>query len=258
MSEKEESSLQKIQTDIDELQKIEKDLLTTLDRNPNLTAEEKKTLYGKINGITDMRINLYKTLNNASDLYKDILTGSKEKLQLQTEAIGIMESELDNTKKRIAALSADKNNKMRLVEVNEYYGSQYLEQTELMKIIIFTLVPIIILSFLKKKMLLVFLPDFIYYILLILIFIIGGVFFVLKLGDYITRDDMNYQEFEWGFNKNKAPKSTNSVAKDPWSVPSLGFCVDDKCCSTGTKYDSSINKCIVEKESFEPLSYSFK
>jgi hypothetical protein len=253
----EESTLQKIQTDIDKLQIIEKDLLTTLDTNPNLTADEKKTLNGKINGITDMRINLYKTLNNASDLYKDILTGSKEKLQLQTEAIGIMEYELDNTKKRIDALSADKNNKMRLVEVNEYYGSQYLEQTEMMKIIIFTLVPIIILSILKKKMLLFFLPDFIYYILLIVILIIGGVFFVLKLGNYITRDDMNYQEFEWGFNKNKAPKSTNAIAKDPWSVPSLGFCVDDKCCSTGTKYDSTKNQCIVEQESFEPLSYSF-
>jgi hypothetical protein len=253
-----DSSLQKIQTDIDELQKIEKDLLTTLDANPNLTTDEKKSLYGKINGITEMRINLYKTLNDASGLYKDILGGSKEKLELQTEAIGIMENELDNTKKRIAALNADKNNKMRLVEVNEYYGSQYLEQIEMMKIIIFTLVPIIILSILKKKMLLFFLHDFIYYILIILIFIIGGVFFVLKFGDYITRDDMNYQEFEWGFNKSKAPKSTNAVANDPWAMPSVGFCIDDTCCSTGTKYDSKSHKCIIgTKESFEPLSYSF-
>ena len=252
------SSLQKIQTDIDELQKIEKDLLTNLVTNPNLSADEKKTIYGKINGITDMRINLYKTLSDASGLYKDILTGSKEKLELQTEAIGIMEHELDNTKKRIDALNADKNNKMRLVEVNEYYGSQYLEQIEMMKIIIFTLVPIIILSILKKKMFLFFLPDTIFYILLILIFIIGGVFFVLKLGDYITRDDMNYQEFEWGFNKSKAPKSTNAVAADPWSVPSLGLCIDEKCCSEGTKYDTTKHQCIIEtKEPFEPLSYSF-
>jgi hypothetical protein len=252
----ENSSLQKIQTDIDELQRIEKDLLSTLDTNPNLTAEEKKTLYTKINGITDMRINLYKTLDNASGLYKDILTGSKEKLQLQTEAIGIMETELDNTKKRIAALNSDKNNKMRLVEVNEYYGSQYLEQTEMMKIIIFTLIPVILLSFLKKKMVLFFLPDFIFYILIILIFIIGGVFLVLKMGDYITRDDMNYQEFEWGFNKNKAPKSTNALAKDPWVMPKIGFCIDDKCCAEGTIYDTEKNQCFVEKESFEPLSYS--
>jgi hypothetical protein len=252
------SSLEKIRKDIDELQKIEKDLLTNLVTNPNLSADEKKAIYGKINGITDMRINLYKTLSDASGLYKDILGGSKEKLELQTEAIGIMEHELDNTKKRIDALNADKNNKMRLVEVNEYYGSQYLEQIEMMKIIIFTLVPIIILSILKKKMLLAFLPDFIYYILLILILIIGGVFFVLKLGNYITRDDMNYQEFEWGFNKNKAPKSTNAIAKDPWAMPSLGACIDDKCCSDDMTYDTTINKCIIgTKESFEPLSYSF-
>ena len=97
-------SLQKIKTDIDDLQKIEMDLLKTLESNPNITTDEKKALYGKVNAVTDMRIRLYQTLDDASGMYKDILTGSTEKLELQTEAIGIMERELENTKKRIGRI----------------------------------------------------------------------------------------------------------------------------------------------------------
>jgi uncharacterized protein Yka (UPF0111/DUF47 family) len=96
-------SLQKIKTDIDDLQKIERELLVTLETNPNITVQQKKELYGKINSVTNMRVRLYKTLDNASGMYKDIVKGSSEKLELQADAIGIMERELDNTKKRIDA-----------------------------------------------------------------------------------------------------------------------------------------------------------
>jgi hypothetical protein len=236
-------SLQKIKTDIDDLQKIEMELLETLDKNPNITNDEKKALYTKVNSVTDMRVRLYKTLDNASGMYKDILEGSTEKLELQADAIGIMERELDNTKKRIDALSSDKNNKMRLVEVNEYYGSKYSDQAGLMKVIILTLIPVIIVTFLKKRF---FLPDIIYYILIIGIFITGGVFFALKFGDYMTRDSMNYQEFDWGFNKGKAPKATNMNPVDPWLAPdiNLGACVNELCCAEGTVYDKEKNKCV--------------
>jgi hypothetical protein len=241
-----DSSLQKIKKDIDDLQKIEKDLLSTLETNPNLTVEQKKELYTKVNGVTNMRIRLYQTLNDASGMYKDILEGSQEKLELQTDAIGIMERELDNTKKRIDALSSDKNNKMRLVEVNEYYGSKYSEQAGLMKIIVLTLIPVIIVAFLNKRF---FLPDIVYYILIIGIFITGGVFFVLKLGNYMTRDSMNYQEFDWGFNKGNAPKPSNIATTDPWLIPEMKFgaCVDKDCCAEGTVYNEDRNKCVPEK-----------
>jgi hypothetical protein len=239
-------SLQKIKDDIDNLQKIEMELIQTLGSNPNITTDEKNALYAKVNAVTDMRIRLYKTLDNASGMYKDILKGSTEKLELQTDAIGIMERELDNTKKRIDALSSDKNNKMRLVEVNEYYGSKYSEQAGLMKIIILTLISVIIVTFLKKRYLAAYMPDIIYYILIIGIFITGGVFFVLKFGDYMSRDSMNYQEFDWGFNKGKAPNPTNMIPVDPWFSPDMkfGLCVDKDCCAEGTEYDDDKNKCV--------------
>jgi hypothetical protein len=251
-------SLQKIKTDIDDLQKIEQELLQTLESNPNITTDEKKVLYGKVNAVTDMRIRLYQTLNDASGMYKDILTGSTEKLELQTEAIGIMERELDNTKRRIDALNADKNNKMRLVEVNEYYGSKYSEQADLMKIIIFTLIPVIIVTFLKNRVLAAYMPDIVYYILIVGIFITGGVFFALKFGDYMSRDNMNYQEFDWGFNKSKAPQPSIMEPVDPWLSPDINFgaCINEMCCAEGTEYDKDKNRCFVKEVEEEAEAFT--
>ena len=227
-----DASLQTIKDDIDKLQSIETKLLESLESNTNLTLTDKTALYKKINSITDIRINLYKTLSSATGMYKGILEDSNDKLSVQSDAIHIMETELNNTKARLAKLKDDKNNKMRLVQVNDYYGSKYSEQSGLLKIIIVTLIPVIILVVLRQRMLLSFLPEIVYNIIIIAIFITGGVFFVLSAGNYMTRDDMNYQEFDWTFNKKSAPKSSGAASSDPWASPfsGIGTCLGAQCC----------------------------
>ena len=236
------SSLSKIQDDINKLQAMEQELLGTLETSPNLTLPQKKSLNEKINKITGIRISLYKTLNSTSG---------------QTDAIKIMETELNRTKERIAGLKEDKNNKLRMVQVNDYYGSMYSEQSDLMKIIIFTLIPIVILVVLRQRMLLLFLPEIVYTIILIAISVAGGVFFLLKAGDYMTRDNMNYQEFDWVFNKKSAPKSSGAASTDPWLSPfsGIGTCVGAQCCLEDDTqiYDSVDMKCKPKSEIITPL-----
>jgi prefoldin subunit 5 len=251
------SSLSKIQDDIDKLQTMERELLVTLETSANLTLDQKKSLNEKINKITGIRIRLYQTISGASGMYKGILDDSRDKLSVQTDAIKIMETELNNTKARIAALKDDKNNKLRMVQVNDYYGSMYSEQSDLMKIIIFTLIPIIILVVLRQRMLLLFLPEIVYNIILVAISITGGVFFVLKAGNYMTRDNMNYQEFDWVFNKKNAPKSSGEASTDPWSSPfsGIGTCVGAQCCleDDTQMYDDVDMKCKPKSDVITPL-----
>lgn len=251
------SSLSKIQDDINKLQAMEQELLGTLETSPNLTLPQKKSLNEKINKITGIRISLYKTLNSTSGMYKGILDDSNDKLSVQTDAIKIMETELNRTKERIAGLKEDKNNKLRMVQVNDYYGSMYSEQSDLMKIIIFTLIPIVILVVLRQRMLLLFLPEIVYTTVLIAISIAGGVFFLLKAGDYMTRDNMNYQEFDWVFNKKSAPKSSGAASTDPWLSPfsGIGTCVGAQCCLEDDTqiYDSVDMKCKPKSEIITPL-----
>jgi hypothetical protein len=187
-----------------------------------------------------MRINLYQTLTGVNGFYQNALSSSIGTLQEQTSAIAIVENELNNSKKRLEMLEAEKNNKMRLVEINDYYGDKYAEHSQLMKIVIFTLIPVIILAILNNKG---FLPNNIYYLLVVIISVVGAIYFWYCFSSIIRRDNMNYQQYDWYFNPSAAPTgSSNST--DPWGNGTFGTCVGELCCSDGQSYDSSLNLCV--------------
>lgn len=234
---------EQILNDINTLQDMEKQLFNNLETNKDLTPQQQQQIIEKMNQLSDMRINLYKTLSGVNNFYQNALSSSVGTLKEQTDAIGIVESELNQAKKRLEVLQIEKNNKIRLVEINEYYGDKYAEHAQLMKIIIFTLVPIIIFAILNNKGIL---PNTIYYILLSIIALIGAVFFWRRFASIILRDNMNYQAYNWGFNPDTAPESSSSdVISDPWLTDlKIGSCIGESCCSDGQTYDSNLNQCI--------------
>jgi len=202
--------------DIQSLQKIEQGLINTLDTNTNITTKQQEEIINKINQISKMRMNLYQTLNDVNNYFKHTLTNSEDVLQEQTAAINIVESELSQTKKRIALLEEQNNNKIRLIEINNYYGEKYAEHTTLVKTIVFLLIPIIILSILFNNG---FLPKNIYIVLLVIISFIGGIYVITRFLSIWNRDNMNYQKYSWMFSQpskhqiNSEPTSTI----DPWA-----------------------------------------
>jgi hypothetical protein len=110
-----------------------------------------------------------------------------------------------------------------------------------MKIIIFTLIPIIILAILNSKSIL---PNTPYYILVGIISIIGSIYFWHRYGSIIMRDNMNYQEYDWYFDPKAAPTGSSNVT-DPWATKNLpGTCIGQACCSDGQTWDSTINLCV--------------
>jgi len=233
---------EKILTDIQMLQQIEQQLFNNLETNTSLTPQQQQEIVEKMNQISNMRINLYQTLSGVNNFFENALSSSIGTLREQSVAIGIVENELNQAKKRLEALEQEKNNKIRLVEINDYYGDRYSEHSKLMKIIIFTLVPVIILAILNNKDIL---PNVIYYVLLIIVCLIGGYFFWITYFSIISRDNMNYQEYDWGFDPATATTGTTTQASDPWlSNGNLGTCIGQECCSNGQTWDASINQCV--------------
>jgi hypothetical protein len=232
---------EQILSDIQSLQQMEQQLFNNLETNTNLTSQQQQQIVEKMNQLSNMRINLYQTLSGVNNFFQNALSSSIGTLREQTVAIGIVENELNQAKKRLDLLEYEKNNKIRLVEINDYYGDKYAEHSQLMKIIIFTLIPVIILAILNNKGIL---PNTFYYVLLIIVTIIGAYFFWRRIASIIMRDNMNYQEYNWNFNSNNAPSGSAS-SKDPWlSYNMPGTCIGQYCCSDGQTWDSSLNQCV--------------
>lgn len=111
----------------------------------------------------------------------------------------VIETDIDN-------LEDETNHKARLAKINKYYGDKYQAHSQLIKLIILVLVPIIILAILKNKG---FLPGDAFNALMLVIIIIGGILFFKKYKDVVSRDNQNYQEYEWGFRQDLAPNGND-------------------------------------------------
>jgi hypothetical protein len=232
-------------TDIQNLQKIEKDMFNSLETKniqKQLTTDELTQIVNKINDISQMRVNLYKSLTNLNTFYNSELSDSTHTLGQQTTAIKIVENELNEAKKRLSIIEMEKNNKIRIVEINNYFGEKYADQTNLLKIILFIVFLFMIISLLFKKNII---PRIIYLLLLIIL----GLYALIKVFTLVysimLRDNMNYQEYNWNFKPSSAPSNSSDVinTSDPWGKPYV-TCIGQACCYPGSTYDSTQNKCI--------------
>jgi hypothetical protein len=222
MEEKNEQTL----LDIKNLQKIEQNLYISLETNANnntLTDEEKSQIINKINEISQMRINLFDTLKDTYSFFKTNVASSRITLDEQIVALEIVENELAQAKLRLQMLQDEKTNKLRQVEINTFYGKRYDSHTDVMKIIVMMCIPILILGLILNTGIL---PETIGLALIALVIAIGVIAIGYKLLDIIKRDNMNYDEYDWGFNEKDAPKDDidTGLIINPWTTPTLPKC----------------------------------
>ena len=232
---------------IQNLQVVEQDLYADLEKN-TISTDQKKQVVLKINEISQMRLNLYATLKNIYESYGTNMTNSASLAKQQMIAVNIVEKELNEAKVRMNALDVERNNALRMVEINTYYSKQYNAQARLMRTVAIGCIPILILSVLANKGIL---SAKIYgfgvsIILVILILMVGRQWL-----DMQNRDDMNYDEYDWYFNPSTAPSSgdssggNNSGSDDEvWLNNPLLACSGAACCYEGSSFDESLNVCV--------------
>lgn len=240
MQERNEQTLNDIKT----LQQVELELYDTLEKNATsntMTPEQKDQLIKKINEISQMRINLYATLKDIYSFFQNNVSSSRITLAEQKMAIDIVENELNESKRRLQVLEEEKYNKLRLVEINTYYGKQYDAHTSIMKIIVIMCIPILFFGILAK---IGILPGSIAAILTAIVIMIGVIVIGKQLLDLMNRDNMNFDEYDWNFNSKDAPADNETTpTKDPWAIPSR-VCVGPECCNEYSTYDVKQNICV--------------
>ena len=233
---------------ITDLQTIEMNLYASLDNN-KLTSEQRSLIIDKINQIAQTRMSMYQGISNMSSSYQQTLATTNNSLQEQMLAIDIVENELNEAKRRLNLLEAQKNNKLRMVQINTYYGKQYSAHKDIAKNIVYICILVLIVVILGKKGIL---PPNIYITLNGLIITIGAVIIGRQVIKLSNKDNINYDEYNWYFNKAAAPvppvasSSSSSSSSDPWSMPTIA-CIGSTCCdqAQGFSYDSTQNMCIL-------------
>ena len=238
-------------SNITDLQTIEMQLYEGLD-SPQLTQDQRSRIIDKINEIAQTRMTLYQGIGNMASSYQQNLATSNNALSEQMLAIDIIENELNEAKRRLNLLEEQKYNKLRLVEINTYYGKQYNAYKDVAKNIVYVCILVLIVVILGKKEII---PGNIYIALNVLIISIGAIIIGRQIIKLSNKDNMNFDEYNWYFNKAEAPASTlvpssssssSSSSSNPWSMPTIA-CIGASCCNQadGFTYDSTQNMCVL-------------
>jgi hypothetical protein len=251
---------------INNLQTIETQLQQNLEMGlaqGNLTESEINTTIDQINSIASMRMNLFNSLGSYNQFYQTNLKMANDTLYQQTQVLDILENKLNDNRKKIIALAENKNNNIRLAEINSYYSEKYKAQSRFMKIVIILILPVLISAILVKRNLI---PYKVFKYISVIIGVISFFFLVNQLYFFSTRNNMVYQETNVKFNTNTVTSTSfgdssgNDVSgNDPWfisynnpsSSSSSNVCQGSNCCSTGMTYNTGLNQCV---ESFQMLN----
>lgn len=244
---------------ISQLQKTETDLYKQLENASAVNDTDKQeSIVNKINEMSTIRMSMFKELDAMYKSLQGRVSQSRIDLVDQLTVTGVMETELNNAKVTLNSLRKDKDNKMRMVEINTYYASKYKAQSDLMKLVVILCIPLLVIAILTKKQ---WISSKIGLSLAGIIIVVGLLLITKRLYDILRRNNMNYDEYEWLWDPDSLDPTVyeydkeqiQGITADIDASLNIG-CIGSECCSVGTKYDTSTQRCVLSKESFSGLN----
>jgi hypothetical protein len=237
---------------IKQLQETEQQAFKELENQSGavtLTTEQKSALVSQINDLSATRETLYASLRENHSFYSKNLTSAQHTLVQQTDALEVVEKELNRSKKRVELINDERINRLRLVEINRYYGDKYKHHTSILKnvTLMFAILLVVIMTNNTGM-----LPPMVFKSLLIIVLIIGLYAIIKELFDAYTRDNMVYAQYNWSKVSPDLEHPGNLAGSnifDNGDDPDAGACKDQECCGTGfTWVPPPFNKCIANSE----------
>lgn len=236
-----------IMANIMNLQNIEKQLFDRLTVTDD--PETRSQLVVQINQISKARADLYANMNDFAGVMQTANAETRSAVRQQLVAAQVVESQMNNAKTMLASLREDKSNKLRLVEINNYYGRKYEYQTDIMKIVIMACAPILVISILLKKG---FIPETISTGLIVLIIVAGIIAVARKVMDLNRRNNMNFDQYDMPFNPHavSVSKTENTNLADSSRMSTYSSCIGASCCDgVNTVWNPATAMCIVKPAS---------
>ena len=203
---------------IKELRGVEENIYSELNKNSGSIREREE------------RLNQLKTLSTArNSLFDDVIEKSDT---------------LSGLGSNRNALNTLVNDKKRMVEINTYYGKQYNAHTNVVWLLLYTFIAILVLAFLRNRGIL---NTFAANVLVYIVMVIGALFVYYRINDLSSRDNMDYDKYNWPGISSDSKNLEDYVPPSPVGGESNDgddSCVGEKCCGVGTIYDKTLAKCI--------------
>ena len=212
--------------------------------NPDLNKQNQ--MLQKIQELQQLKSSLYTSLSNSYSSTQANVAEARHSLVDEIAVGGLVKSELSHVKHNLSSLEQARYNKVRMAEINNYYGEKYEAQTSVMKTIVYFCIPILILGILMKK-------DIISSnIALSIIGVLVGLAIVIAIFqaiDIARRDNMNFSEYRFPFDPESVDLNSDSNDDDqPTQQDYTLSCVGEACCPDGndfgTVWDTSQKKCV--------------
>lgn len=240
-------------SNIKSLQEMERNLYAGIENAASLpnppSLEEQEQVINRINDLSNMRSTLFNNLTNLYSTNQYRVAETRNDLVDELTTIKVIEGELNNSKAQLNALTKQKNNKLRMVEINTYFGKRYEAQTDIIKVIIFTCIPILLITLLNKKNIL---KDGIANILIAVIIVVFIIIMWFKIGDLIFRDNMDFDRIKFPFNPDDVDidsSGTGNIINLPDPTNLEIECIGEACCTDPSMvFDISSNACIIQSD----------
>jgi 2-oxo-4-hydroxy-4-carboxy--5-ureidoimidazoline (OHCU) decarboxylase len=210
--------------------------VSSVNTSPDISNQQ--NTIKKIDTLQKLKTSLYTNLNDSYKATQLNLLEARDNLVNKVAMSNIAEHELSNTNTNLSVMKNIRNDKLRMAEINNYYSSKYDTQTTVMKTIIYFCIPILILGILVKKELL---PQ---YIGISIIGVLCGLAIVViyfQTVDIMRRDNMVFDEYDWGFNPKNVNLNDNSNDDDQPKMRNdlNNVCIGQACCPPGNTFGIS-------------------
>ncbi len=187
----------KVLAEIKKIQEVEQKLFEHLQTRASRGADktELDKIIEKMDKLTSTRNSLFSGLTDNYSQVQDNVAATRNHLVDQMTTSNMADAEVKSAQKDLAAINGVKNNHQRMTEINTYYAKRYEAHTYTMKLIIYAAVPILLFSILSKKNIL---PPNLATALSSLVIVIVGLLMFLHLMDIGSRNNMVYNEYDFG------------------------------------------------------------
>lgn len=194
----------------------------------NLEVTEKKRMYNKLFQTSELLAQKDTVMNN---ILMDYMINDKEGT---------------NINKLYNRIDQNNTDKLRKININNYYTKTYQEYINMVKIIIvmaLILVPILILN--HNYML----PHNVTMFLVVTVIFLGVLYLGYRFYNLQMRDDKDFDKIRVPYDRPAVELSKDGKMKNkPNILNSLGItCIGDECCDASMVYDNLRNKCIMQE-----------